>query len=261
MSTGPYQLQRLRTGLLPFRLHYFPRLQSTNDHAARLRRGDKLFAPAAVLAGRQTAGRGRGDNTWWSPPGCITITFVVPTEENLPAQELPLIAGLALRNAAAEVIGDDQSIQLKWPNDLLYRGRKLAGLLCERINGIDLIGIGLNVNVNPAKAPKPLREIITSLSAITGQAKLDPTDVLIRVAGQLHRMLLRRREHSFAGFVAEYSRHHALPGKRVTVIVPHEPAITGRCQGIDDAGRLLVKSGRVLHRIVAGHVVLPTEAG
>src|SRR3954449_1714396 len=76
-----FDLPRLRPALKPFRLHWFPRLRSTNDHAAELRRRGALYAPAVVLAGRQTAGRGRGAHAWWSGPGCVTVTFVFPVGE------------------------------------------------------------------------------------------------------------------------------------------------------------------------------------
>src|SRR5687767_10347096 len=101
-----------------------------------------------VLTGHQLAGRGRGSNTRWSGGECITVTFVFPIDENVSPHQLPLIAGLAVRNAAAELTGED-GIQLKWPNDLLFRDRKLAGLLCERVHKADLIGLGLNVNLDP----------------------------------------------------------------------------------------------------------------
>src|SRR5947209_3185186 len=61
-----FSLPRLRESLKPFRLHFYPRLHSTNDHAAKLRKKNQLFAPAIILTAHQIAGRGRGSNTWWS---------------------------------------------------------------------------------------------------------------------------------------------------------------------------------------------------
>lgn len=254
-SPNAFHLARLRAKVKPFRLHFFPRLRSTNDHAAALRRRGELFAPAMVLASRQTAGRGRGENAWFSAPGCLTITFILPIEDHLSPHQLPLIAGLAVRAAAAELAGTDR-IGLKWPNDVVHAGQKLAGLLCERIHKADLIGVGLNVNLDPARAPAALRRRITSLAAIAG-APFDMTDTLISVTRHLSRMLIRRYEHSFAGFLREYDHHHALRGQRLTIIAPASaPPITGQCEGIDSTGRLLIRDGPTLRRIVAGHVVL-----
>src|SRR4051795_6682011 len=94
-GASSYSLDRLRAGLKPFRLHFFPTLRSTNDHAATLRKRGDLFAPAVVLTARQTAGRGRGTNTWFSAPGSLTVTFVLAEHETFAPHHLPLAAGLA----------------------------------------------------------------------------------------------------------------------------------------------------------------------
>ena len=185
VGTSGYNLAALRRGIRPFRLYWFPRVRSTNDHAAELRRRGQLFAPAVVLTGCQTAGRGRGSNTWWSSAGVLTVTFVLPLDEQRQPQQLPLLAGLAVREAAEELagLGRDGSgfrvqgsggrvhgsgeIQLKWPNDILWQGRKLAGLLCERIHKADLVGIGLNVAIDPKTVPKPLRRTIVAARPTT----------------------------------------------------------------------------------------------
>ncbi|HMO25116.1 MAG TPA: biotin--[acetyl-CoA-carboxylase] ligase, partial [Tepidisphaeraceae bacterium] len=163
-----FSLASLRPQLKPWRLHYFTRLGSTNDHAARLRRDGKLVAPSIGLASRQTRGRGRGSNRWHSPAGCLTVTFALPIDETRLPHQLPLIAGIAGRRAVARLIGSDQ-LKLKWPNDLLHDDLKLAGLLCERVERVDLIGLGLNVNTDPRDTPSAVRDRVTSLRAITGR--------------------------------------------------------------------------------------------
>jgi BirA family biotin operon repressor/biotin-[acetyl-CoA-carboxylase] ligase len=249
-----FDLRRLREGLKPFRVHFFPTLKSTSTHAAALRKRGALFAPAVVLTPRQTAGRGRGTNTWFSQPGNLTVTFAFPVEEHLLPHQLPLVVGLAVREAAAELCGD-QGVQLKWPNDLLYQDRKLAGLLCERVDRVDLVGLGLNVNLDPKKAPPALRETVTSLRAIAGR-EFDLTDVVTVVGRHLRRTLSSRNTQLFPTFLQEYDRHHALVGRTVTILgQPGEAPITGRCLGLDDMGRLLVKDRRTTHAVIAGHVV------
>jgi BirA family biotin operon repressor/biotin-[acetyl-CoA-carboxylase] ligase len=249
----PYTLSRLRDNLRPFRLYYFPRLRSTNDHAAALRQSGRLYAPAVVLTSRQTAGRGRGGNTWFSNAGVMTVTFAMPVEAHLAPHQLPLIAGLAVRRTAAELCGDD-GIALKWPNDVLYNGRKLAGLLCERIHKIDLIGVGMNVNLEPAEVPPPLNRRITSLRAIGQRSCMDMNDVLISLTHHLKEMLERRHEHSFGGFLHEYDAHHALRGREITVLNEGELPLRGRCEGLDSTGRMLVRQGGTLHHIISGQI-------
>ena len=248
-----FQLQPLRRGLKPFRLHWFPRLRSTSDHAALLRKRGQLFAPAVVLTGHQLAGRGRGSNTWWSGAGSLTVTFILPIDEHLAAHHVPLIAGVAVRCAAASLAANDD-IALKWPNDLLFEGRKLAGLLCERIHKVDLIGVGLNVNVAPGDIPPSLRSRVTSLNAIAGKT-IDMNQAVLSIARELHQRLIHRDEPGFREMLVEYDRHHALLGQRVTVSNNgQEPPVTGRCEGLDDMGRLLLRDRKTLHRVIAGNV-------
>jgi BirA family biotin operon repressor/biotin-[acetyl-CoA-carboxylase] ligase len=253
MPGASFDLPRLRAGLKPFKLHYFPRLKSTNDHATALRKQGKLFAPAIVLTAHQIAGRGRGSNRWWSDDGSITVTFVFPVEEHLSPHQVPLAAGLAVRDAAAELTGNDK-VQLKWPNDVLFSGKKLAGLLCERVNKVDLIGVGLNVNTKIAKAPKALREQITSLAAIA-KREIDLTDALIVLATHLHPALSRRGERLFTETLQRYDDHHALIGKTVSVTdAGTNASISGKCAGLDSRGRLILRNRNKSHAIIAGQV-------
>lgn len=230
-------------------------LASTSDTAAELRRRGELFVPAVVLAGEQTAGRGRGHNSWWSSAGCLTVTFVLPMDPIIQPHQLPLIAGLAARDAAAELSADN-GIQLKWPNDLLYDGRKLAGLLCERVLNVDLIGIGLNVNVDPSRAPIELRSKITSLLEIRGTA-IDMTDALAVLASHLRVSLNRASKEPFAVLLREYDAHHALIGRQVCVSPsPGEAPVCGHCRGLDEIGRLVIQSGGQFHRVISGQVTM-----
>jgi BirA family biotin operon repressor/biotin-[acetyl-CoA-carboxylase] ligase len=220
-----------------------------------LRKRGKLFALAVVLTGHQTAGRGRGAHAWWSGPGCLTVTFVFPVDERVMPHQLPLAAGLAVRNACAAVAGND-GILLKWPNDVLCDGRKLAGLLCERVDNADLVGLGLNVNVNPGDAPAPLRDRVTSLSHVAGRT-FDLTETLATVASHLRRTIEGRAERPFAVLLKEYDAHHALVGRNVRVFDASDVAgVSGRCEGLDEIGRLLLRSRGQVHRVISGQVQL-----
>jgi BirA family biotin operon repressor/biotin-[acetyl-CoA-carboxylase] ligase len=187
------------------------------------------------------------------------VTFVLPAGEVEP-HRIPLLAGLAVRNAAAELSGNDAAIRLKWPNDVLLADgrslRKVAGLLCERVQNADLVGLGLNVNLDPASAPRALRGQVGSLSEVAGRT-IDMTDALSTVAGHLRQMLDRVTMEPFAGILREYDAHHALVGRTVNVTVPGERApLSGRCEGLDEMGRLLLRSRSTLHRVIAGQVTM-----
>lgn len=252
-ATSSLQPTALRGLLKPFRLHFFTRLGSTNSHAIALRKRGELFAPAVLITANQIKGRGRGSNTWWSGRGSITATFVLPVEDHLQPHQVPLIAGLAVRDAVAQLSGV-HDIALKWPNDLLHDGRKLAGLLCERIDHIDLIGVGLNVNVELSEVPKLLQKRVTSLRAITGLT-LPLNDVVVAIAQNLRKMLSQNDRPSFAPLLKEYDRHHMLVGRTVRVSnIPGEPTIVGKVIGLDNLGRLVLRDARQKHAILAGNI-------
>ena len=253
MKANTFNLAGLRQELKPFKLHWFARLRSTNDHAAELRRRGQLYAPAVVLTGRQIAGRGRGSNSWWSSGGSITATFVFPVEEHLSPHQVPLLAGLAVRDAAAEIVRDVE-ISLKWPNDVLHEGKKLAGLLCERVSKADLIGVGVNVNNDPKRAPAALRGQITSLATIAGRP-IDINDALIALAAHLHRAMSRRGDRLFVETLNRYDEHHALVGRKVSVVEAGSGrVVSGRCAGLDSNGRLVLRNGKKTHPVIAGQV-------
>lgn len=220
-----------------------------------LRKQRKLFAPAIVLTSKQSAGRGRGSNAWFSDRGSLTVTFVLPADDQFQPQQLPLVMGLAARNACAELTGRPEVV-VKWPNDLLCDGKKLAGLLCQRIDKLDLVGIGINVNTQISRAPKSIRDRITSLAQIAGHP-LELNQVLITLTRHIRQILRSRKQNTFGAFVEQYRQHDALAGRKISILAEHgEPPLRGTCAGIDASGQLLLRDGKKLHHIIAGHVLL-----
>ena len=254
-ATNAFRPAELRGRLQPFRLYFYTRVRSTNDHAASLRRAHKLYAPAVVVAASQTAGRGRGSNSWWSGKGSLTVTFCLPVDDRLPPHHVPLLAGWAVRDAITHAL-PVPGVEMKWPNDLWHRDLKLAGLLCERLDGVDLVGIGLNVNVVPADIPVSLRPRVTGLAAVAGRT-FDLNDVLAAVAGGIDRWLLRRTAGTFEAMRTQYDGVHALTGRVIAVTEPGNPVPSrGVCDGLDAEGRLLLRDGTRVVRVVAGRVDL-----
>jgi BirA family transcriptional regulator, biotin operon repressor / biotin---[acetyl-CoA-carboxylase] ligase len=249
-----YDLKRLQTRIRPLRLCHAPVITSTSDWARQEVESGRLQAPALMLADSQSAGRGRGTNTWWSAAGNLAATFVISQNPHLESGLVPLLAGLAVRRALVRLTAC-QELALKWPNDLVLGHRKVAGLLCQRLQRVDLIGVGINVNAGRPEAPAELRERIASLRELR-EAVWDLTDVASEVSQDLQQALSVESEKAARDMLDEYTRHHGPTGKIVELVdTDRTSRIVGRCVGIDLQGRLLVQTKQGLHALLTGSLV------
>lgn len=255
--SNPYDLDRLENREQPLTLRHARLTPSTNDWAKQEAEAGNLSAPALFLADSQSAGRGRGANAWWSPVGNIAATLVVEQNPHLAFGLVPLLAGLAVRRALVRLTGLE-SLGLKWPNDLVVGPRKAAGLLCERLQRVDLIGIGINVNTGPTDAPAELRERITSLQELTGQV-WDLTDAVRKITREVLQVLSTESTTAAGKMLQEYSQYHWPTGKVIELTdTDRAPRVVGRCVGIDPRGRLMVKAGYERLSLLTGSIVSVT---
>lgn len=204
-----------------------------------------------VVADVQEAGRGRLGRAWTTTPGTALAVSVLVPEPPAGSSWVPLFAGLALHRAVAEVVGPLTT--LKWPNDVLVPAdgdRKLAGVLCERLDEGVLVGLG--VNVDTAREDLPL-DTATSLRA-AGHPGVGREALL--TAWLRHLAAVLREDSGPAGpAVAAYREACGTLGRDVEV---HEPGGTvrqGRATGLDAAGRLTVSTGAGTAQVSAGDVV------
>lgn len=195
-------------------------VDSTNAEAGRLASAG-LSGPAWVLAQRQSAGRGRRGRAWVSPPGNFCASLVMQPPE--PAHMVALrsfAAALALREALVGLTGLPQGFALKWPNDVLLNGGKLAGILLESVGqgvGVAHLVIGFGVNLISAPDPgllEPEARHPVSLLAETG-LRLTPVAVLAALAPAWARWEAVFVAQGFAPLRAEWLRHAARLGQTV----------------------------------------------
>lgn len=196
----------------------------------------------------QTAGRGRLDRTWQSPPGSgIALSVVLRPDQVPPARWvwLPLLCGLAV-DAALRDLGVDTA--LKWPNDVLVAERKIAGILLERIETpvgpAAIAGIGVNVSMTRDELPVPTA---TSL-ALEGATSIDRTVVLraiLRTLGPLYRAWTATEGDPAAGIRDSYLRRCVTLGSPVRVSMPGGHDLVGTAESIDEHGRLVVDGAAV----------------
>jgi len=239
-------------------LEVHDRIDSTNSW---LMQQAAAGAPAGTIciAEEQTAGRGRRGRQWISPYGSNIYLSLLWRFTQAPAQlsGLSLAAGLAtlqaLRRLGVEGVG------LKWPNDLLWDNRKLAGLLLEvagEAGGPSLVVIGVGVNILlPADHAEAIDQPWVDLHSVLAGAGISRN----RLAGTLIQQLLQTvegfAEHGFAPLVAEWNRHDVYLG-RMVVLRNGDREITGIHQGIDRNGALLVGQGTEIQAYHAGEVSL-----
>ena len=193
----------------------------------------------------QTAGRGRLDHKWLSPEGTNLMMSVVLSVEGLTPEQvstLPLVAGLAVAKGVGGLNGQDAA--LKWPNDVLVGGRKIAGILCER-NGDNVI-VGIGVNVRQRVWPNELQGRATSLLQESGK-EWKVTQVRTAVLGQLGKWYGIWREKGFAAVHPEIAAIDGLKGRTISVRQTDDDSapVTGVSNGIMSDGSLDVGGTKV----------------
>lgn len=213
-----------------------------------------------VVAEQQTAGRGRRDRQWTSPPRAGLTLSVLLRPVDVPQRLwgwLPLLAGVALRDAVHRIAEVDAA--LKWPNDLLVGDAKCAGILAEVVGDAVVLGIGLNVTTRRDELPPVTGLPATSLQ-LAGAPNTDRDPLLKALLRGLAQWYAGWRETDgdaeLCGLLGEYRRHCATIGRDVRVQLPTGDEITGRVTTVDPDGQLVIRSADGgENRVSAGDVL------
>jgi len=247
----------LNTHDLGQEIHWYEELGSTNDRAKELA-DEGAEHGEVVIAEAQTAGRGRRGRVWVSPPR-RNLYFSVVLRPELPperAPELTLVASLALCDALRQA---GVAAGIKWPNDVLASGRKIAGVLTElaaepeQVHWV-VVGAGVNVNARREDFPEELRGEATSVLIERGQPA--PRALLAAACfTALEDWVDRHAEEGFAPIRAAWRERSVTLGREV-VVKEASRELTGVAEDIDDAGALLVRTRAGVERVLAGDVAL-----
>jgi BirA family transcriptional regulator, biotin operon repressor / biotin---[acetyl-CoA-carboxylase] ligase len=234
--------------------------QCASTSSVLLERAARGGAHGSVLAcEHQTAGRGRRGNPWFSERGGSLAFSLLWRFGARPAALAGLslaVAALAVRALELEGIA---GVQVKWPNDLVHRDRKLGGILIE-VTGdaagpsAAVIGIGLNVRLD-AGARARIGEQATDLAACTG-APPSRTTLLAALLDSLAAGLARFEREGFAPFREDWIRRHAWQGRRVALTLAGRAVAEGEALGIDEDGALVLRSPRGVERFHSGELSL-----
>lgn len=241
------------------------RLDETDSTNAELARRARAGADEGLVlvAGRQTAGRGRQGRAWFSAPGqCLCLSVLLrPRVAPAEAATLPLVVGAAVAEALSPFLAP-RGVAVKWPNDILADdGRKLCGILCEMGAGADgaadhvVAGIGLNVNLDPHDFPPDIVDRATSMKVVAGR-DFDPDCVLDALLASLALRYGRWRAGGLDAVRGELEARDALRGRRVEMRLLGEP-LAGVCEGIADSGALRLRlDGGAIREVFSGEAHL-----
>lgn len=251
--SGPFDADRLRGASLAERVEVHERLGSTNNRAMKLAK-QAGFEPTLVVAEKQTAGRGRGDNHWHAADGALTFSLLLaPNRLGLVTEQQGLVS-IATAVAVIDAVRSTTGLgaRFKWPNDVWLDGKKLAGILLESPRPDRLvIGVGVNANNRFDDAPEDVAAKATSLREAEGP-EIDRQALLLAFLESLDRRLTQLASADARPIEAARAAC-LLTGKQVT-LVDSARTVSGSCHGLNDDGALLVLSGNGVERFYAGSI-------
>jgi BirA family transcriptional regulator, biotin operon repressor / biotin---[acetyl-CoA-carboxylase] ligase len=225
------------------RAEHHASIGSTNDRVSECAERDGEVLPLLVVADRQTAGRGRGANRWWTGDGALAFSLLVDGRGvGAQGSRSPLIA-LATAVAVVDTViplVPRHRIGVHWPNDVFAAGRKLAGILIEVLpDGRHVVGIGLNTNNSLADAPAELKQTAVTLRDLRGTA-CDQTETLVALLNRLELKFAELADRPEA--VAAQADARCLQRGQLLKLQWGTRTVAGRCEGIAPDGALLLQT-------------------
>lgn len=252
------EIEKAGSAVFPgFALSVLAQTSSTQD-VARAAARSGAGSGWTCMAAFQTSGRGRQERTWAAPPGTALLCSILVRIDHPHLGGVPLAAGLAVRQAIAATSGHQGRV--KWPNDVVSNGRKLAGILCEVEPGAvghgTAVVIGVGVNLSVPSFPEHVAGV--SLAGLTGTGP-SAAALLAALLPELSSRLDMLAVRGVPGLRAEWMDHAAGIGTTVTATSP-TGVITGIAEGIADDGALLLRGSEGVVRVLAGdvHIGLPS---
>jgi BirA family biotin operon repressor/biotin-[acetyl-CoA-carboxylase] ligase len=230
-------------------VRHYDSLDSTNEEAKRLARQGE-HGPLWIVAREQSAGRGRRGRVWVSDDGNLFATLLLEAPANGP--ELCFVAGLAVADAVA-ALAPAEAVALKWPNDLLLAGKKLAGILLEQEGRALAIGIGINLAQHPENTEFPAISVRAALGAAPA-----PVAAFDRLASAMGTWYEVWRAQGFAPIRDAWLARAAGLGETIRARLG-KGEVVGVFEDLDRDGALLLREagGRTV-RVTAADVFFPS---
>lgn len=230
-----------------FTVWHHETIRSTNDEARRLA-AEGAPHGTTVHADEQTAGRGRRSHSWFSPPGNLYISVLLRTgQSEQRVTELSFLSALVVADAVEALLPRQMRAMLKWPNDVLVNGAKIAGILLEQVDDATVVGIGLNVLEAPANTAYKTTTIVANggIASVVGARDI----VLDRLGHHLESW----QRNGFPQIRDQWLERSYPVGAAIRVNT-ERGSIIGAFAGIDSDGALLLDTLEGRQRIIAGDV-------
>lgn len=236
----------------PVKIVWLDSVDSTNTKAKELAR-ETTADSFVVVTENQTGGKGRMGREWYSAPGeAVQMTIVVrPDIAPAKAPAFNMAAALGVCGAVQDLYGIEAGI--KWPNDVVYQGKKLCGILTEMsadMDRVEYLACGIGVNANQIAFPGELKDRAVSLRMILGK-QVERAPLSAALIGEVNKKLKAHLDGE--GWLQQYKEHSMILEQEITVLNGEE-TVTGVCAGFGENGELLLHTDGKEVRFVAGEV-------
>ena len=246
----------LDTQIIGKNMHYKPSVDSTN-HVAKALAYHGAAEGTIVVAEEQSDGKGRLDRNFFSPRG-KGIWFSIILRPNFLPKDAPKCTLMAAVAVAQTMRRFDLKPEIKWPNDILFDGRKLVGILTEMTGEIGkitylVIGIGINVNVSRDEFPEELRDVAASLSEMAGR-ELSRVKFLRALLEEFDKLYLEVTDNGFDEILKLWRQYSVTLGKKIHVVPVSSESFTGKAIDLNADGALVVETAQGIREVYAGDV-------
>ena len=257
----PWEItSELKTKVIGQQAYYFDSIDSTQNQALKMA-DDPANNGTVIIAAKQTGGKGRSGRKWISPKGGIWLSIILQPKFDISITTLfPIASALALSNALEKTL--KISPELKWPNDLTIKGKKVAGMLVDvslesnRIENM-VLGVGINFDVDTKQIKKVLKDSpnfygVASLSE--QKKKIKPIQLVQTFLVELEKIYDLLNTKQTKKIISEWTKRSSTIGKNV-VLDTRDGKIKGKALKIDEDGALVVSDNGKINRIIAGDII------
>ena len=250
----------LKTKLIGQKAYYFDSIDSTQNQALKIANEPENNG-AVIIAATQTGGKGRTGRRWVSPKGGIWLSIILHPKFDISITTLfPIASSLALSKAIESTF--EITPELKWPNDLTIKGKKIAGILVDAAfesNKIEnlVLGVGINFNVDIKAIKKILKDTpnFYGVSSLSEQnKKIKPIQLVQNFFVELEKTYELLNKKQTKKIILEWSKRSSTLGKNVEINTT-DGKIKGKATKIDEDGALIISNKNKIHKVIAGDII------